>query len=196
MILLSAFEPFGNSPLNASLEVGQRLASRNSQIELLTLPVVRYEAQQQVLDRLQKGPTPDLFIALGEAGPKKVIRLEKVAINWDDYRIKDNGGNQPHDEAIIPGGADAYFATLPITHLADTLHEQTPVPVIISLSAGAFLCNHLAYAVSHHLTQYPICPFGFIHVPSWRPRRGKAALNDIVTTLEAIIMTALNTPLA
>lgn len=41
------------------------------------------------------------------------ITVERVAINCDDFRIPDNGGNQPEDEPVVADGPSAYFATLP-----------------------------------------------------------------------------------
>jgi pyroglutamyl-peptidase len=86
--------------------------------------VVRGEAERIALAALQHlldgGTPPALMLSLGEAKQGEVS-LEKVAINWDHFRIPDNAGNQPRDEPIVSGGPDAYFATLPLVH-----HRRRP----------------------------------------------------------------------
>jgi pyroglutamyl-peptidase len=197
-ILLTAFEPFGGSSVNASLEVAYLLAQSDERIELLTLPVARGAAWERLVGRLaaraDAGNAPALAISLGEAGPEMVVRLEKVAINWDDYRIPDNAGNQPRDRAVHADGPDAYFATLPLSRVADWLEGRTPVPVVVSLTAGSYLCNHTAYATLHYLAARPICPYAFVHVPAWRPERGREPLYAVAETLRAVISTALSRP--
>ena len=127
---------------------------------------------------------PKLWLMLGEAGREpKAVRLEKVAINWDDFRLPDNLGAQPRDTAIVPGGPAAYFASLNVAKIATTLEKKTPLPVEVSLSAGAFLCNHLAYCALHESLPFPTT---FVHVPAWRPEDGGEALGKLVATLRAI----------
>ena len=198
-ILLSAFEPFGGAPVNASQEVARRLsgihvpfgAGETATIETLLLPVTIGDAEQTVFDRLRNGPRPLAYLALGEAGPERVVRLEKVYINWDDFRIPDNNGNQPRDQSIVPGGPTAYFDTLDFARTNWALEGDIPVRTDLSLSAGAFLCNHLAYCVGHYFAQNPpaAIPFGFVHVPSWRP--GEADLDAIAETVRRVITVSL-----
>ena len=120
-ILVSAFEPFGGAGVNASQEVAQRLdglmLANGATIETLVVPVVAGEAERIVFEQLRNRPRPLAYIALGEAGPERVVRLEKVAINWDFFSIPDNAGNQFRDQAIVASGPDAYFATLPFANL-------------------------------------------------------------------------------
>jgi pyroglutamyl-peptidase len=186
MILLTAFEPFGGSQINASWEAAARLAGRDSQIALTQLPVVIGEAERVALEAFHALPTPPkCFIALGEAGPERVIHLEKVARNVDDFRMPDNAGNQVDDTKIRVEGPDTYLATVDVEKIEADLAGTTPLPVQVSLSAGAFLCNHLAYQM---LDSHLLCPFLFIHVPSWRPDAyGEEDLDQIVETLEQVI---------
>lgn len=201
--LLAAFEPFNGAAVNASLEVAHRLAENDPALDLVVLPVVRGEAERVLLGALagrsenNGTAAPRLVIALGEAGNSAEVRLEKVAVNWDDFRIPDNAGNQPRDEAIVSDGPAAYFATLPVARIAADLAGQTPVPVVVSLSAGSFVCNHFAYAVLHALatkkpaTGTPLPPaFGFIHVPALRPeteRDASLTLDAIAATVRAVL---------
>lgn len=52
-----------------------------------------------------------------------ILTPERVAINLDDARIKDNEGNQPIDVTIFEDGAPAYFATLPIKAMVQNMRN-------------------------------------------------------------------------
>lgn len=186
-ILLTAFEPFGGAAMNASLEAARLLAATDTRIALVALPVARGEAEQIAL-RALADTRPVLFVSLGEA-KRPSVTLEKAALNWDDFRIPDNAGNQPRDEAIVPDGPAAYFATLPAASIAAALQGKTPLPVTVSLSAGSFLCNHVAYCVSHALARDPLCPYGFVHVPAVRPG-DQTTVEEIAETLRAVLAAA------
>ncbi len=190
-ILLTAFEPFGGSVVNGSLAVASLLTLADPCLDLLILPVVHGEAERMVLAHLQRrqeaGNPPALIVSLGEAGPERVVRLEKVAINWDHYRIPDNAGNQPQDVPILSDAPAAYFATLPVADAVNCVAPITPVPIVVSLSAGTFLCNHIAYILLDHLNRNPVCPYAFVHVPSWRPEQGDEVLQGIVVTLRHLL---------
>ena len=199
MILLTAFEPFGGSGVNASLEAATLLAA-DPRVRLSVLPVTRGEAQAAALRALCRlhdaGTPPRLLLSLGEAGPEPVVRLEKVAVNWDDFRIPDNGGNRHRDTAIAEGGADARFATLPVGRIERDLAGRTPIPVRVSLTAGSFVCNHLSYAVLEAMATgaVPSCPYLFVHVPNWRPTGDgdDSGLRAIVATVSAVMTQALD----
>jgi len=202
-ILILAFEPFGGAAVNASLEVARHLVSDDPGLRLVVLPVVRGEAERVALDTLRAamndvGARPEAIFALGESRGAGDVRLEKVAVNWDDFRIPDNAGNQPRDAPIRENGPAAYFATVPVAVIAARLAGKTPVPVVVSLSAGSFVCNHLAYAVldalaTNVLNLSGLPPaFAFVHVPAARLENDAAAsptprLDDIAATVRAVI---------
>lgn len=190
MVFVTAFEPFGSSTVNGSQQAALRWATRDPEIALVILPVARaqaWSAAQKALAALPEVPT--LWLMLGEAGREpQIVRLEKVAINWDDYRLPDNLGEQPRDTAIVEGGPDAYFASLNVAQIALALAGKTPLPVQVSLSAGSFLCNHVAYQALHAALPFPAA---FIHVPAWRPEDGPEALEKLVVTLQAVKSAAL-----
>jgi pyroglutamyl-peptidase len=190
MVFVTAFEPFGSSTVNGSQQAALRWSVRDPEISLVVLPVVRAQAWSVAQAALVALPEPPkLWLMLGEAGREpQTVRLEKVAINWDDYRLPDNLGEQPRDVAIVPGGPDAYFASLNVGQVALALESKTPLPVQVSLSAGSFLCNHLAYQALHAALAFPCA---FVHVPAWRPEDGPEALEKLVTTLQAIKSAAL-----
>ena len=97
---------------------------------------------------------------LVKQGGRPDITVERVAINCDDFRIPDNGGNQPEDEPVVADGPSAYFATLPIKNIVNALH-QASIPAKVSNTAGTFVCNHLMYGVCHYAAQKGNIKAGF-----------------------------------
>ena len=187
MLLLTAFEPFGEASVNASLEAARRLAEEDAGITLAVLPVARGDAERVAALRrlIDAGTPPALVLSLGEARRSHVC-LERFAVNRDDFPIPDNAGNQPRGEPILPGGPERYEATLPVVPLAEAMALRSPpVPVVISADAGTFLCNHVAYCLCDALAASGI-PYGFIHVPALRP--GDTITGDaLARTLRALL---------
>ena len=160
-ILLTGFEPFHNSALNPSQEIIKRI-SHHSLVAKEVLPVTFGESAKK-LNALIDLYQPSVVVSLGQAEGRKEITPERIAINLDDARIPDNAGNSPKERAIVTGGPDAYFTTLPIKKLVERLVDNG-IPSAISLSAGTFVCNHIFYAMQHHCASKDI-KSGFIHLP-------------------------------
>ena len=118
--------------------------------------------------------------------------MERVAINCDDFRIPDNGGNQPEDEPVVSDGPSAYFATLPIKNIVNALH-QNGIPAKVSNTAGTFVCNHLMYGVCHYAAQKGNIKAGFMHIPYLpsqvvdKPNQPSMAVETVRATLETIV---------
>ena len=105
------------------------------------------------------------MLCVGQAGGRAAITPERVAINLMDARIPDNAGFRPVDQPVVPGGPAAYFATLPVRRMAETI-EKAGLPAQISNTAGTYVCNCLLYTLLHTAAvEYPGMPGGFIHVP-------------------------------
>lgn len=209
-VLLTGFEPFDKDPLNPSWEVARALdgwqvaaPAGACTVRAVQLPCVFGDAiarLQQAIAQWQ----PTLVICLGLAGGRTEITPERVAINMDDARIPDNAGRQPVDTAVHSGGPAAYFSTLPIKAMVRDMRAQG-VPAAVSNTAGTFVCNHIFYALMHHLaTQGPGAPAGagavrggFIHVPALpalaalHPGMPSMALDTQVHGLQIAIATAL-----
>lgn len=129
------------------------------------LPVDGQRAPRGLLDRIQKW-NPDAVLCLGEAPRRPVISIERVAVNLLDYPIPDNRGRQVADQPIRNQGPAAYFSTLPVRMIYDTLRAKE-IPVELSLSAGAYLCNQIMYSLLDHLAlNNRNIMAGFIHLPS------------------------------
>ncbi len=157
MILLTGFEPFGGLVRNPSADVAMALAGRN--VEAAVLPV-DYERVGPALDELLARHW-DAIVLMGVAIGRGAISLERVAINHRDGTRPDNTGRAPPEPAVVPGGPDAYFSTLPLESLRDHI-AATGVPVEISLTAGAYLCNTSFYLARHKTGDIPC---GFVHLP-------------------------------
>ena len=140
-----------------------------------------------------KAEKPDAILCIGQAGGRFDLTPERVAINLDDARIKDNEGNQPIDVPIFEDGAPAYFSTLPIKAMVQNI-RNAGLPASVSNTAGTFVCNHLMYGVLHTLAKsYPGVRGGFMHVPFIpsqvvnRPSVPSMNLQDIAKGIEAAI---------
>ena len=188
-ILISAFEPFGEENVNASLEALRRLrAPEGCELIKIVLPTLFGEASELLLDALRR-EKPDAVISLGQAGGRKAITPERVAINCMDARIPDNAGRQPADEAILPGAPAAYFSTLPLKAMVEAA-QRAGAEAAVSNSAGTFVCNELMYRLLHAVSaeELPVRA-GFVHVPCLPEQLPGASmpLETIVAGLEAML---------
>lgn len=151
-ILLTGFEPFDGASTNPSWAAVQRaraLWDGPEEMEILELPV-EFGRSAQVLDAAVARLRPSLVLAVGQAGGRATLALERVAVNVDDARIPDNAGASPVDEPVVAGGPAAYFTTLPIKAALAALTREG-IPAVVSQSAGTFVCNHVFYALMHAL---------------------------------------------
>lgn len=168
-ILLTGFEPFGGDPVNPSEQVLQALVgwrpARDAEIHTRRLPCVFGGALRELQDALL-AVQPELVIALGLAGRRNAVSVERVAVNLEDARIPDNAGAQPMDRPVVPGAPAAYFSTLPVKAIVAALHAAG-IPAELSMSAGSFVCNHVFYGLAHTIaTRGRHVRGGFIHLPA------------------------------
>ena len=191
-ILVTGFDPFGGEKINPSYEAVKGLPDRIGDAEIIKMeiPTVRYRSVDVLSEKIEE-LWPDAVISVGQAGGANAIRIERIAVNLDDYRIPDNDGNQPVDTPIYVGGSSAYFSTLPIKAIRDALVDKG-IAAEISNSAGLFVCNHVFYSVRHLCeTKYAGKGIisGFIHVPFipeqtlGKPEVPSMPLEDIVKAL-------------
>lgn len=165
-ILVTGFSPFGNEVVNPSYEAVKALPDmmNGDRIVKCELPTVFYESIQE-LERLMSLYRPEAVLCVGQAGGNSALKLEKVALNYDQARIPDNKSVQPQGVPIIPQAPDAYFSNQPLHKMIQTI-RNAGIPVDMSFSAGTFVCNHVYYGLMHHIhTVNPEVRGGFIHVP-------------------------------
>ena len=187
-LLITGFEPFGGEKINPSWEAVKLLPSEINGYRLtkLCLPVVFEDATKMAI-RMAENISADTILCVGQAGGRAAITPELVAINLRYASIPDNNGNQPIDEAIIPSGSTAYFSTLPMRKMAVAIAEGN-LPVQISYSAGAYVCNDLLYGLLDHFNN-TTTKVGFIHVPysSEQGKEPSMELCDIAKGLRVAI---------
>ena len=165
-VLITGFDPFGSETINPAFEAIKLLPNKilNSHIIKLELPTV-FNKSIMLLENKITEINPDIIICVGQAGGRTGITVERVAINIDDARIKDNEGNQPIDKVIFKNGKNAYFSNLPIKAIVDNI-KKNKLPASVSNSAGTFVCNHIMYGLLHLInTKFKNKKGGFIHVP-------------------------------
>ena len=193
-ILVTGFDPFGGEKINPAIESVKRLPDKilDAEIIKLEIPTVIGKSVDKIREKI-KEVEPDVVLSSGQAGGRPDITVERVGINCDDCRIKDNEGNQPIDEKVVEDGPAAYFATIPIKAMVEHIKEGK-IPASVSNTAGTFICNHVLYGVCHiKATEYPNMRTGFIHIPflpeqvTDKKNMPSMALETIVKGLELAI---------
>lgn len=196
-VLLTGFEPFNKETINPAWEAVRSLAGWAGEgftVEVRQLPCV-FGCAQEVLKDAIGALKPDVVIAVGQAGGRVDLSVERVAINVDDAPIPDNAHKQLVDEPIVAGGPAAYFSTLPIKAIVRGLREAG-LPASVSQTAGTFVCNHVFYGLMHHTAGTNI-KAGFIHIPylpqqaAAHPGAASMALADMVRGLKVAVEVAL-----
>jgi pyroglutamyl-peptidase len=198
-VLLTGFEPFNKEPINPAWETVRALdgwSEDGFRVAARQLPCVFGDANAAVrslIDELQ----PALVIAVGQAGGRVDLSVERVAINVDDAPIKDNAGLQLVDEPIVAGGPAAYFSTLPIKAIVAAL-RAAGLPASVSQTAGTFVCNHVFYGLMHTLAGRDDVKAGFIHIPylpeqaARHPGAASMSLAQMTEGIRIAIRTALS----
>jgi pyroglutamyl-peptidase len=159
-ILLTGFEPFGKATLNPSGEIVKQISGEN--IVTAILPVAYAQSAERLMQLIAEH-NPEVVICLGQAEGRTQITPERIAINLDDARLADNEGVTRNEMPILLDGPVAYESTLPIKEMVKAINN-TGVPAAVSLSAGAFLCNHVFYVAQNHFKGTKVRS-GFVHVP-------------------------------
>jgi pyroglutamyl-peptidase len=185
-VLITGFEAFGEVARNPSASLVQRLQGgtvAGHGVVGAVLPVV-FGKSGDLLRELIRENDPVLVLCLGVAASRRVLSLERVAVNLDDAPIADNEGQQPVDLPVVEGGPAAYFSTLPLKAIW-TAWQRRGWASEVSATAGSYVCNHVFYHLMHALRRRCAVSAGFVHVP--RPRPGlrlgdmEAALRDLIT---------------
>jgi pyroglutamyl-peptidase len=194
LALVSGFEPFGGEAINPSAEALHRLPPKLGPLAIETrlLPTA-FERSVVAMDQAIAALRPDIILAVGQAGGRNSLSIERAALNIADAAGPDNDGAQPIDRPVVPGGPAAYFATLPIKAAVAAL-RHAGLPAEVSNSAGSFVCNALFYAVMHRVATRSLrCRAGFLHVP-YLPRQaaamrgvGSMALEHMVQGIQIIL---------
>lgn len=200
-VLLTGFEPFDGETINPAWEAVKALdgveIAPGYHIVSRQLPCV-FQRSLKVLEQTLQALRPSLVIAVGQAGGRMDISLERVAINLDDARIADNAGQQPIDTAVVEHAPAAYFSTLPLKTMLLALRENG-IPASVSQTAGTFVCNHVFYGLMHLLRDYSsMVRAGFVHIPylpqqaARFPGTPSMSAEQVTAALRQMVLTALD----
>ena len=164
-ILLTGFEPFHEYKINSSWSLVDSFKNTTSDFESIKLRLpVEFKAVSNLVPETLKQYQPDIVLAFGQCTGDS-IRIERVALNIDDARSVDNNGHTPADESIHADGKNAYFSTLPIKVIQQAVAAKN-IPVVISNSAGTYVCNHLFYELLYWCDKLSLpTKIGFLHLP-------------------------------
>ena len=198
IILLTGFAPFAGEAVNPSWQAARALDGEmleGHRVIAMELPT-EFEASLRALRRTLRATRPRVAIAVGLAGGRAGISLERVAINVVDARIPDNAGARPVDVPVVRRGPVGYFSTLPIKSALASLHGAG-IDAHISQTAGTYVCNAVFYALMHAVRRKRLRA-GFVHVPYLpeQARRHDAPgmpLDQVIDALRIIARTSLTT---
>lgn len=189
-LLITGFDPFGGEAINPSWEAVSRLPDVIGEYRLtrLQIPTVFGRAAEAVLAAAGQD-RPDVILCVGQAGGRDAVTPERIAINIASAAKPDNAGNQPREEAILPGGPDGSFSTVPVGSMADAI-TSAGLPGRVSNTAGTFVCNDTLYRLLQHYTGTET-RVGFLHVPHLpqqaQPGAPSMELTQIIAALTAAI---------
>lgn len=188
LFLITGFNPFGNSALNASAEAVRALPTHwgDHEIVTATLPVV-YDKCADVLYGLLDEYRPDVVLCLGQAVGREGVSLEHAAVNVKASSSPDNAGVTFSGEKIAENGADSLPSNLPLKELSYALKE-VGITAKISYSAGTYVCNNLFYHLMHYASEHAKrMQCGFIHIPPCEEQKPDYAEGTpILPTAEAV----------
>ncbi len=194
-ILITGFDPFGQEPINPAYEAVKLLPDMIEGVEIIKLeiPTVSNKAAEKTIQAMNEHDV-DVVINVGQAGGRYMVTPEKVAINLNEFRIKDNEGNQLLGEEIIAGAPAAYFTTLPVKAMVKEIKEAK-LPAAVSYTAGTFVCNQVMFEVAHYINTNDLAiKSGFIHIPYMteqvleKPNQPSLSLIDLAKALEQSLL--------
>lgn len=187
-LLITGFDSFGGCTANPSWLAVEKLPDRIGSYMLckLQIPTIYEKAAALALKKADEF-RPDLILCIGLANERDAVTPEHIAVNIRDARIPDNEGNLPQGGFIVPGGPAAYFATVPVKEMAQSI-RNAQIPGAVSNTAGTFVCNDVFYTLLHHYDGTDT-KVGFIHVPNI-PELGQPSLPlaQIVDALTVAIL--------
>jgi len=164
--LITGFEPFEGVPINPTQEIAEYF-KENPEYGGATLDALVFPVVLNAWDNV-RGLLENDYRAMMHFGADPMndhIRVERVGLNLDDFRIPDNEGLQVEDQPVRTDGEIAYFATLPVKKIVAALTEAE-IPAKQSFSAGAYLCNHVMYESLYHVNNRDLDTLsGFVHMP-------------------------------
>lgn len=159
-ILVTGFKPFLGEKINPSEKLALELSREFDHVESVILPV-EFEKSFAILREKILGVNPDFVIMIGQASGRKNVCIEKVGLNWVQTENKDEAGVVPKAGKILPAIELALMTEFPVDQTFFQI-KKAGLPVEISFSAGAYVCNDLYFRV---LNEFRDLKSVFVHVP-------------------------------
>jgi len=162
MVLITAFEPFGEWRTNASWQcLMQFTRDLPSEPKIVTrLYPVDFAAARTRLCR-DLSANYDVVLHLGQAAGRAVIELEMFGLNVGGTPGEETAGLRP----LEADGPPAFRSELPLQGWAEKLRVRG-IPAKVSYHAGTYLCNAMLYW-THYFTARDgwRTRAAFIHLP-------------------------------
>ena len=169
-LLVTGFLPFQGEKINPSQRLAQEL-SRKFKILHLILPVsykIAYvRLEEFILRELQSKKAVDFCLMLGQAGGRRKIGIERIALNLEDSSLKDEDADFANDREIVEGAPLALRSNLDLSSFCKGID---PSVIDISNSAGTFVCNSIYYRCLFEKQiskKFSGTQFSFVHVPQF-----------------------------
>lgn len=166
-ILITGYEPFGGDSENPSLNLARALEGsmyKEYTFRAAEIPVNRHKCVSCMIKAIEKYE-PEVIICTGLAYARAAVSVERIAINAADFPWPDNEGYLALGETIDPEGPAAYFSTLPIRSMMQSIKDKG-IPAYVSNSAGTYCCNLLMYGTLNYIFKNNLnIRAGMMHVP-------------------------------
>jgi pyroglutamyl-peptidase len=164
IILITGFEPFNGYEINPSELIAEELNGtniKNATIIGVVLPVDYDMAKETIMEAIEKY-NPSIIISLGLAYYRKMICIEKVAINFKSIYMNNKWIGIEKINATAPL---LVFSPLPTFKITEKIRKEG-IPARPSFFAGIYLCNYIFYITLHYIMENDLSiKAGFIHVP-------------------------------
>lgn len=162
-LLLTAFEPFNGEKINPTMKLLDAIPESSSVTKKI-LPVSYTRTFAVLLKEFQRDNFTDVLM-MGQAGGRALVSMERFALNWRDSRVADEDGITILEKPIRDGAPVAYRTQYPLRSWLNEA-ENLQLPIEISNSAGAYICNSLSFEVADYLQQnQQKMNWMFLHVP-------------------------------
>lgn len=159
-IVVTGFRPFLGATSNPSEDLARKLALLFPEVRSHVLPV-EFGHSFELLRLYLQHDKPDFIVMLGQAAGRSRICFEKIGLNWVQSEHPDEAGRHLSAGSILDAQPLALMTEFPVDRIVDVLKKEN-LPVEISFSAGAFVCNDLYFRVlAEFADKNPL----FIHLP-------------------------------
>jgi pyrrolidone-carboxylate peptidase len=168
-ILLTAYGPFRNVPVNITTKVSTDIAQgwQSDEHELFALRMpVEWRAAERMLEETLHTHSPDIVVSLGHAANYEFLTIEKsyynIAKGEDAQGFLREGGLIKHD------GPPTYTANIDADKLyAHLCAKNIPALIHDGTEGMSYLCNFAGYVAMHYTqhTQGAKPSFVFLHLP-------------------------------